>query len=900
MPIARVQLPDGRIGRFEVPEGTTPQEIEAFVSKQFSQEKPETNTLTETLKENIGRPLLRTARTGLAGVASIADPINMALGQTPASEVVKNLIDKNTNNFGAPRNTTEQIVDTAGELFTGGGVIGKGVAMAAKGGGKMAQAANKFLGVNTKQDFAGLAGASIAMPVAQLGGQKALDIANVSPESGLRTGVDVATGLAGGILGGVAGAKASNIPVNMKNYMILAKLPEAQKGIRGQLGIGKAKVANQIAEDLQIKGISLKEINKQLSSDAGIGYDPIDVSKTNITNINDLAQIAASRKVLENAFDIREKKIIKAQNNILKGVKSDETAMSSLSKDYIDSLASKMQKTAKPLYDRVFENVEIPEQALTLPEKQKLLQQSKGGNNISDEDMDLIYKQYRNSQKIINANKSKSLIQFIKENGGIYDSGGELTAMGLNNRPGLIRRNPYFNKTTLQGKQTIRVTPDDVALRAWENGYFPEFQERPSANDLLDVITNETKGSPRFSENDLDKASIRKEHQFAIDQVEKSGIDMNKYRQAKGLEGEFTLDSSLIPLSSKYTNSEGQEIFLEDVLTRPDIQAALQKSRAAALNAEKTSGEKFYRRQTPEMADNHPIVLHNLQSFLRRNSGKIDALIPDADEASMMAKRGDILEFLDKGLPGYKDARDTYSEDFQNLLKANKSVKGIIANLQEDKGVEAVNKLFRLSPIAIQKTKNELIAINPNKYNSAVKSFIDQKVSSLREGQTIVDLIKSPQDIAKYQALFPDSNSFKGFYKAIKFIKNTKPVQDALKQALSKEIKSKSLSESIPESTGTIGSIGKVVPKIIGRAIIDPIANRINAKLVSYQDLSPTDFKKVSNTMAKTMADYAFTEKGRELFKTLAKTTKKNDVSNIMSDIYIKSGLLTILSTTNE
>lgn len=899
MPIARVQLPDGRIGKFEVPQGATPQDIEAFVSKQFSQEKPKTNTLTETLKENIGRPLLRTARIGLVNAAEIADPINIALGQTPVSEVVKNLIDKNTNNYLAPRNKTEQMVDTIGGLFVGGGVIAKGAAMAAKGGGKMAQAANKFLGVNTKQDLAALAGASVAMPVAQLGGQEALDLANISPESKLRTGVDVATGLAGGILGGVAGAKASNIPVNMKNYMNLAKLPEAQTGMRGKLGIGKAKVANQIAEDLQIKGIPLKEINKQLSSDAGIGYDPIDVSKTNITNLDDLAQIAASRKVLENAFNIREKKIITAQNNILKGVKSDETAMSSLSTDYIESLAKKMQTTAKPLYDRVFENVEIPEKALTLPEKQKLLQQSKGGNNISDENMDLIYKQYRNSQKIINANKPKSLIQFIKENGGIYDSGGELKAMGLNNRPGLIRRNPYFTTTTLQGKQTIRVTPDDVALRAWENGYFPEFQERPSANDFLDAITNETKGSPRFSENDLDKITTRKEHQFAIDEVDRSGIDMNKYRQAKGLEGEFTLDSSLIPLTSKYTNSEGQEIILEDVLSRPDIQAALQKSRAAALNAEKTSGEKFYRRQTPEMVDNNPIVLHNLQSFLRRNSGKIDALIPDADEASMMAKRGDILQFLDNGLPGYKDARQTYSEDFQNLLKANKSVKGIIANLQEDKGVEAVNKLFRLSPIAIQKTKNELIAINSNKYNSAVKSFIDQKISSLKEGQTIIDLIKSPQDRAKYQALFPDSDSFKGFYKAIIFIKNTKPVQDALKQALNKEIKSKPLSESIPNTSGIIESTISTIPNLAGRLIVDPLTKGVSGKFISHKKLS-SDLKKVNSTMAKTMADYAFTEQGRELFKTLAKTTKKNDVSNVMSDIYIKSGLLTILSTTEE
>jgi len=36
MPVARVQSPDGRIGRFEVPEGWTPEQVEAFATKQFA------------------------------------------------------------------------------------------------------------------------------------------------------------------------------------------------------------------------------------------------------------------------------------------------------------------------------------------------------------------------------------------------------------------------------------------------------------------------------------------------------------------------------------------------------------------------------------------------------------------------------------------------------------------------------------------------------------------------------------------------------------------------------------------------------------------------------------------------------------------------------------------------
>lgn len=40
MPVAKVQLPDGRIGRFEVPDGTTPEQVMEFAQRQFAGEKP--------------------------------------------------------------------------------------------------------------------------------------------------------------------------------------------------------------------------------------------------------------------------------------------------------------------------------------------------------------------------------------------------------------------------------------------------------------------------------------------------------------------------------------------------------------------------------------------------------------------------------------------------------------------------------------------------------------------------------------------------------------------------------------------------------------------------------------------------------------------------------------------
>lgn len=40
MPVARFQMPDGRIGRFEVPDGTTPEQAQAIISAQLEQPKP--------------------------------------------------------------------------------------------------------------------------------------------------------------------------------------------------------------------------------------------------------------------------------------------------------------------------------------------------------------------------------------------------------------------------------------------------------------------------------------------------------------------------------------------------------------------------------------------------------------------------------------------------------------------------------------------------------------------------------------------------------------------------------------------------------------------------------------------------------------------------------------------
>lgn len=57
MPIARVQLPDGRIGRFEVPEGTTPEQAQSMIQAQLpTLSQPAATELPESLRPRVAAP----------------------------------------------------------------------------------------------------------------------------------------------------------------------------------------------------------------------------------------------------------------------------------------------------------------------------------------------------------------------------------------------------------------------------------------------------------------------------------------------------------------------------------------------------------------------------------------------------------------------------------------------------------------------------------------------------------------------------------------------------------------------------------------------------------------------------------------------------------------------------
>jgi len=99
-------------------------------------------------------------------------------------------------------------------------------------------------------------------------------------------------------------------------------------------------------------------------------------------------------------------------------------------------------------------------------------------------------------RKQVEKAKGASLLDRVAERGGIEDTGGELKAMGLKGKR-FVR--PPKKNGDMRGGASNANTADDMARQLWEEGYFPNLQERPTPNDLYDAIGEELGGQKRYS-----------------------------------------------------------------------------------------------------------------------------------------------------------------------------------------------------------------------------------------------------------------------------------------------------------------------------------------------------------------------------------------------------------------
>lgn len=130
-------------------------------------------------------------------------------------------------------------------------------------------------------------------------------------------------------------------------------------------------------------------------------------------------------------------------------------------------------------------------------------------------------------RKRVEKSKGASLLDAVKARGGIDDAGGDLAS--LNAPKGIIRKGTAGQASMLSGGDN-QYSADDVARQMWEEGYFPEFEDRPTANDLIDAIAEEMGGTKRFkAQVTRDPAVERAEALVTFaDELDRLGLDPNR------------------------------------------------------------------------------------------------------------------------------------------------------------------------------------------------------------------------------------------------------------------------------------------------------------------------------------------------------------------------------------
>jgi hypothetical protein len=116
----------------------------------------------------------------------------------------------------------------------------------------------------------------------------------------------------------------------------------------------------------------------------------------------------------------------------------------------------------------------------------------------------------------------KSLVEYLRDAGGLDDTGGELAALDVN--VGKVGRNRLV-------KQEGGMSLDDAAMRAWENGYFPGVpREEVGPQLIVDAVQRDLNDQPTFS-SENENATLRDQAsnlERLSEYLNQLGVDLNE------------------------------------------------------------------------------------------------------------------------------------------------------------------------------------------------------------------------------------------------------------------------------------------------------------------------------------------------------------------------------------
>jgi hypothetical protein len=162
------------------------------------------------------------------------------------------------------------------------------------------------------------------------------------------------------------------------------------------------------------------------------------------------------------------------------------------------------------------------------------------GTPLADDEIDTVAGFWKYANEMRAKPKPQSLSAFVVKNGGVEDPGGDVLSMigGHKGRPGLVRKGPEQSGPGLDlGSRGLgrENTLDDMALRAWEAGFFPEHTERPTINEFLDKLGEDLQDGHVVREADQGYFEDRNAAEEMEKELEDYGISAKQFRKESTL-----------------------------------------------------------------------------------------------------------------------------------------------------------------------------------------------------------------------------------------------------------------------------------------------------------------------------------------------------------------------------
>lgn len=323
MPIARFEMPDGRIARFEVPEGTTPEQAHALMSDYFSrQAQPKTSPPTapkkmaspaqqppakQTMGGQVARQLGLTARYLIEGPSSalgvfsepVRQGINWATGAhlPPLAETGKGFADR--LGLPVPGSAQERVIGAAAKTLAGAGsLIMTGGALGALAGipGRVAAS----LAASPAQQLAGAASGGAAGeyvkeqgggPLAHFGASLAGGIGGAAAASGAGKASQSA-------MSGVKALTSGKLSDRQVNAYITELLRDTGVEVGALHGRVRAQLVGEVRKALKTGKPVDAEVVRRIADYGAVGATPtrgsVTLDPVQITQERNLAKVGAN------------------------------------------------------------------------------------------------------------------------------------------------------------------------------------------------------------------------------------------------------------------------------------------------------------------------------------------------------------------------------------------------------------------------------------------------------------------------------------------------------------------------------------------------------------------------------------------------------------------------------